>query len=310
MINKIFFLILVSIIIVSCEKEFIPNVIVSDEIVVEGYIEAGKSNTLPPYVILTKNIPFFKELTAEQFANLYVKNAEVTITDGKTTSTLQPICWKNLTANEKQIVSRLIGVNVDSVSKDFDLCIYLDPGGAFRAKEGNTYDLTVKAEGKIITASTTIPLSVPLDSAFFIQPPGNTGDTLAQMRAWITDPQGPNYYKYFTRTNTGPYVTGANSVVDDRFFNGQSFKFNLFKSEPRQTNTKPEAFGLFRLGDTISIKWCNIDKAHFDFWSTLEFNARNQGPFSAYTRIKSNIKGGIGIWGGINVSYLDRIVKK
>jgi Domain of unknown function (DUF4249) len=310
MLKKIVLFIIICFSIVSCETEFVPDVIPSDEIVVEGYIEAGKTNVLPPYVILTKNIPFFKELTAQQFANLYVKNAEVTITDGATTAVLRSICWKDLTLSEKKIIGGFVGVNADSVSKDFDLCIYADLAGTIKPIEGNKYDLTIKAEGKILTASTTIPKSVPLDSSIFIQPPGNTGDTLAQMRAWITDPQGPNYYKYFTRINIGSFRAGSNSVVDDRFFNGQSFKFNLFKSEPRNTTSKPENFGLFHIGDTISIKWCNIDKPHFEFWSTLEFNARNQGPFSSYTRIKSNINGGIGIWGGLNVSFLDKIVKK
>ncbi|MEL6924369.1 MAG: DUF4249 family protein [Bacteroidota bacterium] len=53
----------------------------------------------------------------------------------------------------------------------------------------------------------------------------------------------------------------------------------------------------------------NIDAAHFDFWSTLEFNAVNQGPFSAYTRIASNVEGGLGIWGGYSVSFYTVVVE-
>jgi len=46
----------------SCETQFIPDISeFEEEIVVEGYIEAGDRPT-PPYVILTRSSPFFSEL--------------------------------------------------------------------------------------------------------------------------------------------------------------------------------------------------------------------------------------------------------
>ncbi|MBK7223573.1 MAG: DUF4249 family protein [Saprospiraceae bacterium] len=44
-----------------------------------------------------------------------------------------------------------------------------------------------------------------------------------------------------------------------------------------------------------------LDKVHFDFWKTRDFAANSGGPFSSYTRIKTNINGGLGIWGGYSV---------
>ena len=35
----------------------------------------------------------------------------------------------------------------------------------------------------------------------------------------------------------------------------------------------------------------------------------NQGPFASYTRLQSNIVGGLGIWGGYSVSYYKRAVE-
>ena len=63
------------------------------------------------------------------------------------------------------------------------------------------------------------------------------------------------------------------------------------------------------VGDSVLIKWTTIDEAHFDFWNTLEFSNANQGPFSSYTRLQSNINGGLGIWGGYSVSYYSRTVE-
>jgi Domain of unknown function (DUF4249) len=293
---------------IACEKEFVPEVIPSNEIVVEGFIEAGSN--LPPYVILTKNLPFFKELKQSDLANSFVKNADITITSGSKSVKMTGICWSTLSPNDKKTVGLLIGINPDSVSASFDFCAYLDLSGTFTPKAGDRYDLTIKAEGKTLTATTTIPRLVPLDSSLFLQPPGNKGDTLAQLRAWINDPKGDDFYAYFTSINGSGYARGQNSVVDDKFFDGQNFKFNLFKSEPRDFKGSSESYGLFQIGDTMSIKWCTIDQDHFEFWNTLEFNANNQGPFSSYTRVKSNINGGIGIWGGMNVSFLDKVVKK
>ena len=43
------------------------------------------------------------------------------------------------------------------------------------------------------------------------------------------------------------------------------------------------------------------DEAHFDFWNTRDFSANSAGPFSSYTRIKGNVDGALGIWGGYSV---------
>ena len=132
---------------------------------------------------------------------------------------------------------------------------------------------------------------------------------MTQARATVRDPLGANYYRYFTSVNGSGYVAGSNSVADDAFFDGQLAKFNLFKSERRGVAFN-DNYGLFRRGDTVSIKLCTIDSLHFSFWQTLEFNANNGGPFSSYTKVSHNIKGGIGLWGGMAATYYDAVVPK
>ncbi|MDP4819730.1 MAG: DUF4249 domain-containing protein, partial [Saprospiraceae bacterium] len=61
-------------------------------------------------------------------------------------------------------------------------------------------------------------------------------------------------------------------------------------------------------GDTVVVKWANIDQVQYDFWSSLESAVSNQGPFSTYTRVNSNVNGGLGVWGGLSARYYTIVV--
>lgn len=294
----------------SCEKEFSPNLpTTADDIVVEGYIESGL-NATPPYVILTKSIPFFREV--KSFSNTFEKGAEIFVSDGTDSVRLQEFCWADLDKNTQKQAANFFNINTDSTTSNFNFCIYIDFTQRLSVKVGKTYFLRIKTQdGRVLTAKTLIPRPIPIDSGLFIKPPGiNNIDTFAQMRVSITDPKGADFYRYFTSINKSGYVAARNSVTDDPFFDGQVTKFNLLNSQPRPAGAPDELFGLFRRGDTVSIKFCTIDKAHFDFWQTTEFNSNNGGPFASYTKVKHNITGGIGIWGGYAATYYDTVVPK
>ena len=200
------------------------------------------------------------------------------------------------------------GFDADSLQVNF--CAYLDILNLLKPQEGKTYDLNILVEGHEITATTAIPRHVPIDTMYFSSPPGEPNDTLAQLRVTISDPPGErNYYRYFGSTNGGPYKAIFSSVEEDLFFDGKSFEFQLYNPETTDADVDPDVFALYFVDDTISIKWCSVDEAYFNFWNTLEFSNANQGPFSSYTRLESNIHGGLGIWGGLSVSYYTRIVE-
>jgi hypothetical protein len=297
----------------ACEKEFAPDLpTTADDIVVEGFIEAVPQGrqAIPPYVLLTKAIPFFKEITS--FGGFYVNGAEVWVSDGKDSARLQEFCWKDLDSTTKRLAAINFGINLDSVNANFNFCAYIDAAQRIKPVVGKTYFLRIKTkEGLIMTAQTTIPRVVSIDTAIFIKPPGtNKNDSMAQMRATINEPIGKDFYRYFASVNRSSYLVRRSSVIDDAFFDGQRTTFNLLNTQPRPKNDPPENFGLFRRGDTISIKYCTIDKAHYDFWRTLEFNSNNGGPFASYTKVKHNIVGGLGVWGGYAATYYDAIVPK
>lgn len=292
----------------ACEEEYTPdNVGEIDDIVVEGYIEAGPE-ARPVFVLLTKALPFFSELAPSDFGGLYVKGAEVTVTDdlGRKVR-LSEICWEDLDPLFRELVAQELGLPSADIA--FDLCAYVDAAGEIEAREGGSYQLDINAEGKDLRALTTIPPHIPLDSLWFEVPRGEPNDTMAELWCTITDPAlQKNYYRYLTATNGGRLIAGFQTVTDDAFFDGMSFDFPLTKSEDPNDDLDPAVFGLFRRGDTARIKWLNLDEAHYNFWLTLETARSRQGPFSSYVRIASNVQGGLGIWGGYSVSYYDLVV--
>ncbi len=299
--------ILLLLMLASCEQEYIP--IKSGEgpkYVVEGYLEAGEA-PFPTYVILTRTFDFFSEIGPDQFNSSFVRNAVVIVSDGEADVVLPEVCLSQLDPAIRKLVAAQFGLNSDTLSIDF--CVYVDLLGLVQPEEGRTYTLRIEVDTDVITATTTIPPHVRIDSLRFLPPPGKPNDSLAQLKCFLADPPGVrNFYRYFGSTNGGPYEKSFSTVEEDLFFDGKSFDFQLFNPATTNGNADPDQFGLYFVGDTVTIKWCSIDEAHFDFWNTLEFSNANQGPFASYTRLQSNINGGLGIWGGYSISYYTRVV--
>jgi len=304
------FLLLLLFFLAACEQEFIPDTPnASDQLVVEGYIEAGERPT-PPYLTLTRSVTFFEEFDTEDFNENFVSGARVRVSDGQDTVELSELCLNELNDQQKQLASEFFGLPVDSLG--FNFCLYTDLTFSMQGEAGKTYELWVEAEGQSLYAQTSIPPHVPVDAFAFREVPGEPVDTLARLVGLISDPGGrADFYRYQVGINDGPIISPAASVVDDRLFNGQTFEFPLFRPEPRgNPEIELETFGLYTVGDTVEVKWMNIDEAQYDFWNTLEFNTANQGPFSSYTLVESNVVGGLGVWGGISASYYRLQVEK
>jgi len=286
----------------ACEEEFIPDVPdTPPSLVVEGYIEGGERPS-PPFVILTRSVPFFQEIDAEQFSQIFVRDAVIRVREGDREVTLQEVCLSELTPEQIALAQQLFGLDLSGVG--FNFCVYVDLSFQMLGEVGKTYELEVEADGQQLRATTTIPPLVRLDSLAFFPTPGEPSDTLRELRIFFQEPgDETNFYRYQTQINSEPLRSPFNSVVDDRLINGKPVEVPLPKAEEPNTDFDPSTFGFYRLGDTVLVKWTTIDQAHFDFWNTLEFNRANQGPFSNYTVIDNNIEGGLGIWGGIGATY-------
>ena len=108
-------------------------------------------------------------------------------------------------------------------------------------------------------------------------------------------------------------IAPIGSVFDDKFINGKSFNFSAtrghFTNSEKEDDLNDESF-LFKRGDTIVVKFCTLDRGHFEFWRTEETQVSDQGdPFGSPAPITSNIIGGLGVWGGYAVSY-DTIIAR
>lgn len=255
-----------------------------DMIVIDGWIENGQYAK----VILTSNTPYFSSLDSASLRELVLTRASVTLTDGEKSEYL------TLRRNDDY----------------FPPFIY--EGNEIKGETGKTYTITATYGGRTASGETTIPPGVSLDTIYFNL--NEDSDSLGTIYIEFSDPPGTkNYYRILSQI-VGEDARFYSSMVmglSDELFGGQKFGFNIFKG--RETYLSSMENDYFSLGDTVNIKFCSIDKAHYEFWNSFQDEILNTGnPFaSSLSVIKSNIRGnGLGIWGGYGVSYYTIIIEK
>lgn len=278
----------------SCERSVDFNIDkVAPKLVVEATIENGQ----PPVVYLSKSLNYYSKIDQSILSDNFVHNAEVYVSTGTFTHKLK----------EYSI----------PVSARYNFYYYsVDPSSpatAFKGVLNKQYSLRIITEGKEYTAITSIPNTTRrIDSIFWKQAPiGNPSAKVAFMiRA--TDPPGyGDYIRYFTKRNQEDFFPGLNSVYDDQVIDGTSYEIQVERGINRNDSTS-EGFTYFNKGDTVTLKLCNIDKATFDFWRTMEYTYSSIGnPFASPTKVLSNISnGGLGYFGGYAAQYRTLIIPK
>lgn len=304
-----------SLLLTACETDITLDFPEPDpKIVVEGYIE----NDLPPFVSLTKTIPFYGEINFNSMNDYLVNGAFVEVSNGETSVALIEFCLDDLPEELKPLLAELLGIANDSTTGEYayNACLYTVPdilsgSPAFVGEAGKTYSLLIISGEDTLTSSTKIPDLIYVDSIYYRpaseQDPEN--DSLVRVYGMLTDPAVlGNYYRIFTSRNHNGYYPDFNSVVDDLFFNGQTFEFPVTRAlapgEPFDQNT----YGYFWKGDTVGLRWTTIDFFSYDFWRTLEADNGSDGPFTSVTIAATNINGGLGIWCGYGAVYYELIV--
>lgn len=283
--KKYFFLSVVVLALISCQKEItidLPQV--EKKIVVDGGIFTGEYAEIN----LTWSTGYFDPIDSASLASYLITNAVVTVTEGSQVDTLHlsynpnkpiPIVWKG---------SSIIG------------------------QVGHTYVLNVTAEGKSVSATTTIPVPVPLDSVWFKVEPGQ--DSLGFAWAHMTEPAGlgGGYRWYAKRLNEdSAFLAPFGSAFDDRFIDGKSFDYAYNRPRNPAANAPEEIDGeggYYKIGDIVVLRFCTIGSAEVAFFRTFETELSNNGnPFAAPGVIETNINDGLGIWCGFAPVY-DTIV--
>ena len=282
-------------VLVACEKTInIQPDVQAPKLVVEAQIESGQA----PVVVLSNSLNYFSTIDAATLNNAYVHAAKVTITDGTKTYSLNEVTvpltggyfFYYYTTNQSGPATGLFG--------DF----------------GKKYDLKIETGGQTYNASTTIPfLAKKIDSIWWKKAPSNQDTSKVVLMVKVTDPPGyGNYIRYFTKVNRGDFYPGLNSVFDDQIIDGKTYDVQMDQGVTKNEKLKFDDYGYFHHGDTVIVKFCNIDKASFDFWRTWEFTYQSVGnPFSSPGKVMSNIgNGGLGSFCGYAVQYKALIIPK
>lgn len=278
----------------GCEKNIsIKLKTTTPQLVVEATIENGQ----PPIVYLSTSLSYFSNITPDILSNSFVHNADVYVSNG------------TLTHKLKEYSVPLTG--------SYNLYYYsIDSSNlatAFTGQLNSAYSLSINWQGNDYTATTTIPkITKKIDSLFWQQAPGNVDSDKVALMIIATDPPGyGDYIRYFTKRNSEPFYPGLTSVFDDQIIDGTTYEIRIDRGVDRNAS-RPDDYMYFDKGDTITLKLCNIDKATFDFWRTMEFSYANIGnPFSSPTQVLSNISGdALGYFGGYAAQYKTIIVPK
>lgn len=289
--NK-FFIVLLSFVFFSCEKNInfdlkeSPNVLVVDAVI---------ENDKIPTVVLTNSFSYFGKLDAQLLASSFVHNADVYMSNGTLTHKLKEVAIPLVPGYTAYMYT------IDSASLST----------AFVGEFNKAYSLRIVTSGKEYTSTVTIPpLAVIPDSVYFKQAPFIADTNKRVMMVKAHDPAGlGNYIRYFTQNNDKPMFPGGNSVYTDEVIDGTTydvaFPQGIDKNDPPKADSN-----FYNRGDSVTFKFCNIDKATYTFWSTWEFAYQSIGnPFAQPNKVIGNISNGaLGVFSGYAAWYHTYIV--
>lgn len=266
----------------SCEKNIDFNLDAAEPTLV---VDARIENDEPPVVILSRSLGYFGEISIDSLAASFVRDAEVYISNGTLTHKLK-----------EYAIPLSAGYQAYYYSIDSS-----DLATAFEGAFNTTYQLRIVTNGKEYTSTTSIPTpAVAPDSIWFERAPQNP-DTLKRVfKIRVSDPPGlGNRIRYFTKKNNEPFYPGESSVWDDQVLDGTTYTVILPPGINRN-NPPEDDDNFFVKGDTVTLKFANIDRGTFNFWETWEFAYTSIGnPFAQPNVVINNISnGGLGAFCG------------
>jgi hypothetical protein len=262
----------------SCSREdYVNSVDGESKIVVEGWIEQGDV----PQVILSRSIPIDAKIDSTTIFDYFIRSAKVTVSDG---------------TNEEVL----------SLRSDKDrIPPYVYQGSEIIGEVGKSYALKIEYLNKVIEATTSIPRVVPIKSAEYKKQ--NAADTTGFVYLEFDDPVlEKNYYQIETRLDKVEpiFIPALYGNLNDENFISSSVSLQVARGIYVFSKTKYKPY--FKDGDLIFVKLRTMSKDGFDFWNSWQNEIVNgRSPiFPANTSLKSNIKGGIGIWEGYGQSTI------
>jgi hypothetical protein len=280
---KYCFPVIVLLLVLSCEKELdLSFPVTPSQMVVEGWIENG----MPAQVILSHSAAYFSAIDSNNIRDFSETHAKVKLYSDSDDEIL------TLKPNQSYFPP------------------YLYKSSGIKGQSGDSYSIEIVLNGDTITASTTIPEPVELDSVWFETDPG----TETKGRIWIRltdDGSKANYYRllYKRKGKDSRYTSTNISTFSDVMINGKTAEMGFLRGYSSLAEVEKENY--FERGDTVSVKFCTIDKEQFDFWNVYQSKViASANPLATSNNLlKSNIKGGLGMWTGYGATYYMVIAK-
>lgn len=275
---KKYLLFLLGLLVVSCSNDnFSEQRNVESKIVVEGWIEEGDYAN----VLLSSSIPVTDGIDSTNVLNHVIRSAKITISDGESSEVLR-------VKNDKNRIPPFV---------------YF--GSTLMGQAGKEYTMKIEYLNRVIEATTTIPKSVQLKSAEYRKK--NVADTTGYVFVKFDDPVSEkNYYQIATKVEGEEpiFVPSFYGNLDDKNFKSPAIEMQINRGILLFPKTKftPN----FTDGDLIHVKLRTQTKESLDFWNSWQneiVNAKNP-IYPSNTSLKSNIKGGIGIWAGYGQSNI------
>jgi len=318
------YLLLISIILFSCQEEItldLPKA--DDKLVIEGSIENG----FPPYIIITKNGGYFDPIDSETFDNLFVndiESVEIWYNDNDGVK-LDSVILEQITFFDSLPP---IYTDIDHVQAQFTSPQDRLPYDF--SKSGRTYYLEIKWNNQVISSSTTIPEVTPLDCLWVEKSENSKEEYEYDIRALYSDPADQDNfillkskriqhfeYKDSLECQAKDRPDNSLKLIDagsDILINGESFetyfprpKDNGFPTgnyNSYHTEICDDGDTLVFKEDVVLIKYCQIDEPSLKFWRGLIRQVgANGNPFSEPMNLVSNINNGLGVFTGYGSAY-------
>lgn len=271
--RQIIYAFLALITLAGCADSYIPESV--PQIVVEGWIEDNGY----PVVILTTTVPIDGERKNNESLQEYlIRWGKVTISDG-----------------EKDVV--LTGMRNNDYFPP-----YIYTTSSIRGKAGKSYSLKVEYSGRTVTATTTVPEPVSLE--YIKVKKSDIEDSYYLTGGLMDDRLTKDYYKFFVKRarKDSIYKPSFMGLVNDDILS-ENIEELPINSGISSVMEKTENF--FSKDDLVFVRLSSLDEQSYAYWNDFEtiYSLSCNPFFPANSRIRSNIKGGLGYWAGYGSTY-------
>lgn len=291
----------------SCTKEVnidIPNY--QNQLVVDGIIETGGN----PIVLLSQSANIYETSDLAAYLSRFVYDAQLNVISGNDTFPLSLFTIAELPIESQKKVAEMLRLDWNEALL---LPIKVYSSTALIAQANMSYTLGIKYQGKSFKGTTHLPNPTPLDSIYWKPVAGNMEYGYSWAR--LSDPanQFDGYKWEVKRINLKAngeeldniYKRGYGGFFSDQFFDGQTIEFYYENPLKRKDTTHLKEFKrMYRLGDSVVVKFSKMDKQVFSFYDKkyAQLNSASS-PFSTPINVPSNIPGLLGVWAGFSPCY-------